>query len=594
MVNNMKLLKYVFFAFYSCLFIFLIIAKIVTPKIEKAYSITLLDIENKPFYYLYNNKEINYVSLNNINPKTIDMLINTEDKGFFNHVGFDASRITKALWNNLTTKTTIGASTISQQFARNLYLSNEKTFERKIKEFQFTLNIEKIYSKEEILEGYFNTLYFGHSLYGIYDASSFFFKKHPSNLTISESAILIGIINNPLNYSPIINKKESLEKRNIILKSAFLNKIINEEEYYSSLQENPIIFENRVQKNGTTTQFYKDMVIDELKNLGYINYPNLLLYTSYNSKLNNYVEGLKLKGEIAMVSIEKDGGVSLITGNSSYEESSFNRATSNIPLGSTIKPFLYYEALSCGLSPLFSLKSEPTSFDDYTPKNNNNIYEFADINMIYALATSDNIYAVKMLQLLGLDNLKGLLKKVNLNYHNNLSLALGTNEDSLFNLVSAYSIFSHEGYYQKPFFIYAIDSNNENIFKRSLKKSALLDSSLCFVLNDMMRSIFDTNLSQKAKVTGSSISSLLTKTYAGKSGTSSDNYWMIGYNPQITLGVWCKEENPKYIWAKTIEYYMQDIKDIWYEKPDNVYFKNVYVNNTYKKWVAFKTLVPKK
>ena len=596
---KLKYIKYSLFTFYFIVILFLLYGKIVTPKtLKKMQTIELLDNNNDPYYYLCNDEEINYIPLTSIRKKTVDMFVNTEDKKFFSHSGFDLLRIGNAVWNNLTTHKTIGASTITQQFARNLYLTNEKTFSRKIKELYFAIQIEKECSKKEILEGYLNTLYFGHSIYGIHDASYFFFNKHPSFLSICESAILISVINSPGRYSPLVDMDACIKKRNVILKDALKYNVISLEEYNTSLVEEFKIYGNKDQVYSSTMLFYKDMVIKELKKLGYYdnqNFEHLVIHTAYDMKLNSFIESFNLNSDIAIVSIEKTGAVTSIIGSNDYESSSYNRATSSIPLGSTVKPFLYYQAINCGLSPLYEMKSEKTSFDDYSPSNNNDIYEDDYISMIYALATSDNIYAVKMLNLLGIKNFKEVLEKVNLSVSDNLSIALGTNEDSLFNLTRAYSYLANMGRKTDPFFIYKIFNNEKIVYEYVPSNEYILDSSTCFVINDMLKSVFDVNLNHKASVTGASISNLLTKTYAGKSGTSSDNLWMLGYNPLITIGVWSNNENPKYIWARMMEYYMNDTNDIWYEKPENVYFR--YVNPSgldikYEKWIAFKTKVP--
>ena len=203
-------------------FIFIIIIDLSTSKIKSVDDISNLtkikmyDDSGEVFYEINNLHESSYVKLENISPNLIKTVIGIEDKRFYTHHGFDILRITKAVINNITQDNLIGGSTITQQYVKNIYLSSERSIIRKIRELYFAVKLESIYSKQEILEGYLNTVYFNHGVYGVYDASKYYFNKEPIDLTLAESAILTAIIKSPANYSPITNKEKNDERKKCI------------------------------------------------------------------------------------------------------------------------------------------------------------------------------------------------------------------------------------------------------------------------------------------------------------------------------------------------------------------------------------------
>ena len=219
-------------------FISLLTFLIPSPIIKKANHIEIYDQENNIIYSeVYENKS-NYININSLNDYTYNAFIAIEDENFYNHKGFDISRNIQALLINLFSfSIKQGASTISQQYARNTLLNTEKTFSRKIKEAFYTIQIERKYSKKRILEGYLNSLYFGHGLTGIDSASHYYFDKNPGDLTIGESAMLAGLCNAPSIYSPKINHLKAKERQKLVLYKMFIQDYITKEEYQTALKE---------------------------------------------------------------------------------------------------------------------------------------------------------------------------------------------------------------------------------------------------------------------------------------------------------------------------------------------------------------------
>ena len=319
----------------------------------------------------------------------------------------------------------------------------------------------------------------------------------------------------------------------------------------------------------------------------------------------------------------KTGKVLDVIGGNDYQASSFNRATKSLRQpGSCIKPFLYYAALQNGFTPITTFNSSKTSFNIdgniYEPNNYKDIYPNQDVTMAYALATSDNIYAVKTHLFLGTDVLYNTLKNFGFTskINNNPSLALGTSEVSLMELVTGYSKIASMGKDINPIFIRKIvDSNGKLLYKNDNDPEYKYDSSTCYILTETMTNMFDNNLSLNISVTGASLKSMLSQKYAGKSGSTNTDNWMIGYNNNLLLGIWCGYDDNrliengegtfiKYIWAEIMEKYTKNLDNNWYITPNNVtsivlnpingmlplnneYSKKIYFNVNNIPWYIF-------
>lgn len=565
-------------------------------QIPKKQTITILDKDENTYFEINNANKQSYVNLIDISEHIKKAIICIEDKDFYRHNGINIKRMGGALLKNIKSNSiSEGASTITQQYARNLFLTNEKTYKRKIKEISIAINLESKYSKDEILEGYLNTIYFGHGIYGIKDACKFYFNKIPKDITLAEACVLTAIPKGPSIYSPIINYEKNKERKELIIKELFKDQKISKYEMNEALKER-ITINKTSKENIKKAPFYQDAIIEELKELNikseipYSVYTNvdLDLNTFINKTIEKYLPSSDL--EIALMAMNpKNGEVLSIIGGKDYSKSSFNRATSALRQpGSSIKPFLYYAALENGFTPITTFNSSPTTFNIngsiYEPHNYKEIYPNQDVTMAYALATSDNIYAVKTHLFLGTDTLYntlidfGFSTKIN----NNASLALGTSEVYLDELVNGYAKIASLGKNVKRNYINKIvDINGKVLYKANNNYNQVFNANNCYILAETMTNVFDNNLALNISVTGASIKSMLTNKYAAKSGSTDTDNWMIGFNNNFVLGIWCGYDDNrvlengegkfiKYIWAEIMEYYTKKQKDKWYDTPNTV------------------------
>src|SRR5699024_915638 len=354
------------------------------------------------------------VSLDEIAPHLINATILAEDKKFYEHHGFDYKGIVRAIIKNIqSSRLKEGASTITQQYARNLYLTHEKTWVRKLKEAFYTIRLEMFYSKDEILTGYLNSIYYGHGAYGIEAASRVYFDKSALDLTLGEAAMLAGVPKGPTYYSPFNNEENAFQRQDFILQLLLLEDVITQASYYTAKKEK-LEFDQPNVTSESAAPYFEDVVLEEARRLlegkeetvltgGYRIYTTLdqELQNEFEKKAKKHVEQ-DSKWEISAVAINPDDGaiVSLV-GEKDYRESPFNRATdAKRMVGSTFKPLLYYAALENGYTATTMLLSEPTEFaiedgEVYKPSNYNGYYANEPISLAQAMALSDNIYAVK-------------------------------------------------------------------------------------------------------------------------------------------------------------------------------------------------------
>jgi len=577
-----------------------------SPKltIDSANNIVLYDSDNKVFFKGSQSKE--WVSLKDISKHLIDATIYTEDKKFYKHFGFDFLRIGKALVTNITQGgNKQGASTITQQYAKNLFLDFDKTWKRKWDEAWYTMRIEANYSKDEILEGYLNTINYGHGKYGIEAASKFYFGKSAKNLTMAEATLLSGVPKSPSTYSPITNFEASKKRQSMVLSQLVRNGIISEQEKEQIYNEEVKILGKNNKEELSSINYYQDAVMAELKQIdkipnNYSDVKGLKIYTNFNYELQKTLEtNIKetfpeesMLETSSVVLNPETGGVMALVGGRDYNKSTYNRAISSTrQVGSTMKPYLYYAALENGFTSSSAFISEPTSFpmsnqEPYTPKNYNDKYGNKPISMATAIAYSDNIYAVKTHMFLGSDALINVAKRVGITkqLESVPSLPLGTNEISIMEMASGYAAFANLGYKVKSHLIEkVVDGNGNVLYKADNDRELVLNPSLVYILNNMLTATYDPLYIDYNYPTAISLSAKLRHTYGLKSGTTSGDNWNIGFNKNVLCAVWVGYDDNrdlttsdyKYaqnIWYKTVEEYQKDVpaEDGWYEKPSNV------------------------
>ena len=567
-------------------------------SIKSANSFYMYDNNNEIF-----NKEDNWVSIKEISPNLINATISIEDKHFYNHVGFDYLRIMKAMTVNIKNmKNLEGASTITQQLAKNLFLDFDKTWERKIEEAWLTIKLESNFTKNEILEGYLNTINYG-GVFGIENASIYYFGKSAKDLNLAEASILAGIPKSPSYYSPITNYDNAKMRQKIILNAMVNNKFINESEKNQAISEKLNIVGKYEKNNSNTLMYYQDAVIKELNSIksipkSFIKTGGLKIYTNLdlNTQIdleNNIEKYLKNDQDLQVASVmvnPNDGKIIALIGGRNYKKSEFNRAIeSKRQVGSTLKPFLYYSALENGFTASTTFNSSKTTFvfsndEKYSPKNYGDIYANKDITMAAALAYSDNIYAVKTHLFLGENNLVNMLNRIGIT--SNLSpvpsLALGTSEINIIDMTSSYSVFANNGYKIKPHLIEKIvDMNGKVLYKFNEDKKLILNQSTTYIMNELLSNCYNNVFVDYNYPTCINIASKVSNKYAIKTGTTDTDHLIFGYNPEIVLGIWSGYDNNddtypevstniKLAWIDTIENYFKKNKATWYKKPDNI------------------------
>lgn len=596
----------------SFIFLFISFVVLLIGLYTYAYLSPKLDLKTSGSLYLYDNKNDlvyqgsrsnEWANLEDISDNLKNAVIAVEDKNFYNHHGFDYLRIAKAMLTNIKKKSIVqGASTISQQYIKNLYLDFDKTWKRKAEEAMLTLELEVHYDKDDILEGYLNTINYGQGNMGIVNASSYYFNKKPSELTLEEAIMLAGIPKNPAGYNPVSNYEASLKRAWVVAKSMLNNGYIDEDTYNNLFKEKLVIFGQTKNNNLQMIMYYQEAVLNELSNIkkipaSLINAGGLKIYTTLDLKeqtsLENNILSNKVDDELQVASVivdPKTGAVKALTGGMNYAKSQYNRALkSKRQVGSTMKPFLYYAALENNMTMSSSFRSEETTFNlasgkTYAPQNAGNIYASKEITMAAALALSDNIYAVKTNLFLGVDKMIDVAKRTGIkaNLDEVASLPLGTSEINILDYASGYTTFASGGYQKELYFIEKIEDIDGNVlYEHEDINRLVINPNYTYILNEMMTSTTNDAYVDYTTPTALNIASTLTHKYALKTGSTNTDYWIVGYNPDRLMMMWMgydnnKEvngnvrNNAKKIWALTIEESLNSINTTWYETPKNV------------------------
>lgn len=536
----------------TALAIFYLIALLTPVSLDhKQDSMTIYDINHDIIYETNFKKNSKWSDIDEIPQFVVDAVVAVEDKRFYQHHGFDIIRIMKALFSNFTKGYIVeGGSTITQQMAKNLFLSNEQTIKRKIEEIFYAARIEMHYDKRTILEAYLNTLYYGHGIYGIVNASDFFFGKPLNELTVGQVAMLVGIPNGPALYSPFINLEQANQRKATICWMMLQQKVIDEATYQKALKEDLMLVEPQYEQEAQA--YYVQAVIDEISTMKLNSEEGLNIYTYYDPKVQNILlESFHNHADYesecetsAMITQPYTGNILALQGGKDYTISQYNRPLySKRQFASTIKPLLYYLALVNGFTPSSTFMSTPTTFqldaeNTYTPTNYNEDYPNRDISMINAIAMSDNIYAVKTHLFLGMENLTNALHAFGIKQAQaNPSLALGGVDASLEELTRIYNTFASGGQYIQPAFIDQIySSDGHQLFQRDTHTTKLLQKNETLILNQMLRSTFDIrNKTVNFPTMYGYEPKVIT---AAKSGTSPYDSLVAGFNPDYTIVVW--------------------------------------------------------
>lgn len=472
---------------------------------------------------------------------TKNAFIASEDRKFYSHNGLNYGRMVKALFKNIASFSfKEGASTISQQLIKNTHLSNDKTLSRKLKEIKLTRQLERAYSKDEILEMYLNTIYFGHSCYGLQSAAKFYFDTDAENLTLTQSATLAGLLTSPNNYSPFKNPEKCLTRRNIVLNSMRECSFISDAEYKKAAEQ-PLGAVKGSDARGKS--YYIDAMFDELEDINldcYTQLPGCKIYTYMDSEMQKYIEQLEFESDGAVIVTGEDNGVCAYV-------NTINGAKRQP--GSTIKPLLVYApAIEEGLIHTFTkIEDTKINFGEYCPENYDKKYH-GMVTVAQSIAQSYNIPAVKTLNALTIEKAAKYAKKLSVPIDEEdkyLSLALGGMHYGMDikTLCDAYSTFRKSGMHTTSHFIKKIEDSDGNVIYTDKKQyTRAFSEGTCSLMNEMLIQTAKSGTAKKLKNMPFDV--------AAKTGTCGDDSgntdaYATGYTSQHSICVWLGDRDNK-------------------------------------------------
>ena len=520
------------------------------------------------------------VKLEDVSPYVKEAFLAIEDKKFYSHHGLHFKGIIRAVLTNfLKGKATQGGSSITQQLAKNAFLTPERTFSRKVKEAILTYQIERTYTKDEILERYLNEIYFGSGSYGIKNAADQYFRKDPKDLNIAEAALLAGIPNRPTKYDPNRSLENALHRQQIILKEMFEDGRITKEEYEEALaykfelenEENvknvpkntSIIYNRRPKKayNNPELTTIVENYLAEIYDDEQIYSSGLKIYTTIDLDYQKvardtfnaypYFKNKEING--AMVTLDPfTGGIVSIVGGKNFKAGNFDRATmARRQLGSSFKPFVYLKALESGYEPYSVVVNDFVAYGKWVPKNFDGRYTF-NSTLVNSLNLSLNIPAVKLMDAVTVDAFKEeMTDKIKLTSEiQNLTTALGSVDSTPVNTAANFSIFVNGGYIVKPNIIREIRDNQDIlIYVADIEKVKAFDSVDVSVITAMLKSVVSNGTATKARVVDKSGRPIQ---QGGKTGTTSEHRtaWFVGITPEYVTVCYIGRDDNKPMYGK--------------------------------------------
>lgn len=548
------------------------------PSVEMLDTYTSLsskvyDRNNHIIYEFYEEKRIP-VSLDNIPEQVIRATIAVEDRKFYKHHGVDITGIMRAVFLNVMKfKVKQGASTITQQLARNLFLTFDKSVLRKVKEAILAVRIERAYSKDEILELYFNQINYGGGAYGIETAAQTYFGKHVKELSVAEYATLIGIPKGPAEYNPRNHPENARGRRDVVLGTLLEQGIINKDEY-TRAKSAPVKLSKPGYVRGTGAYFIEELRKWIAARLGadMLYRGGISVYTTLdedfqqaadsivksgiieiNKKFKSRDSTLQLQG--ALITMDtRTGGILAEVGGVDFGKYMFNRAVqAERQPGSGFKPFVWTAALESGYTPASIVEDEPLTIKDwgrsYSPTNYDGEF-FGPITLRKGLALSRNLVSVRLIMDVGPEKVISDARRMGITSPLDpvISLSLGCSSVSLMDMTAAYATFATGGIRITPYMIDKItDADGSVLYKRpELFRDRVLSPQIAYLMTSMLTSVVNEGTGIRIRMSG------ITHPLAGKTGTS-DEYgdtWFIGFNPSIVTGVWVGYDKPKKIGHK--------------------------------------------
>ncbi|MGK7872159.1 MAG: transglycosylase domain-containing protein [Xenococcaceae cyanobacterium] len=492
----------------------------------------------------------------------IQAFVASEDGRFQEHKGVDYQGIVRAIYSNLQAGEVVeGGSTITQQLGRIVFLNQERSLWRKLKEMRLAQKIEQKFDKEQILERYLNLVYLGSGAYGVADAAWVYFSKSVGELTLPEAATLAGIGPAPSVYSPFENEKGAKERRNLVIKRMQEEGFITASEAAAAIASPLVTKRSQPKRLQRQAPYFSDYIKKELPK--YIS-PAVLktggvrVETTLNPKWQKAAEETVEKSverygrwqrfsQAALVAIDpRSGQIKAMVGGKDFDDNQYNRVTqAQRQPGSTFKTFVYSTAIAAGFSPNQSFLDAEYFIDGYQPRNYGNTYRRGYVSMRNALISSINVVAVKALMDVGWNPTIKIAKKMGIESElkPTYSLALGASEVNLLELTSAYATLANKGVHQKAYGISRIlDREGNVIYEADFQPEQALDEESAAIVTWMLRGVVASGTGQGAQIG---------RPVAGKTGTSdkSRDLWFIGYIPQVVAGVWLGNDDNEPTWG---------------------------------------------
>ena len=520
-------------------------------------------------------------------------IIATEDKNFYNHHGYDPIGVARSMVVNLATgDLKQGASTITQQLARILFLSNEKTFDRKIKEFIVAARIEKTISKDKILEMYLNNVYLGSGAYGVAGAAQIYFNKPLKDLTLAEAALIAGLPQAPSVYSPYNDKKLALERRNQVLGRMLKMRYITQEQYNQAKEEKLHLNPNPNVYSLNRAPYFVDFAMKELEELGFdeteISQGGYKVVTTLNyaaqKAAENAVNANVGNRQAAVFSFSPiTGEIYVYVGGKNYFKSQYDRVTQSVrPPGSAFKPLVYAAAIEKGWGPNDILDDTPVNINGWKPHNYNNRYR-GRLPLFMGLTVSSNVMAARLIQDVGVRSVIGIARSLGITtpIEYDMTIALGSNGVKLYEMTIAYGAFANGGFKVKPYAIERVETSRGKVIYQAPKTRVMkvLNLNTSAVVTAMLKTVIENGTGRSASIG---------KPAAGKTGTTDDNKdaSFYGYTPDVVTGVWVGNDDntkmgsvygstiPAAIWKATMKAATQKFGNSDFDYPEIVLKKS--------------------
>ncbi|MGE5404197.1 MAG: transglycosylase domain-containing protein, partial [Candidatus Saccharibacteria bacterium] len=568
------------------------------PVLRMPEPSILYDIHGQEIRSLYRQNGIQ-VGLGEIAKPVQWAFIAAEDKNFYKHHGIDVMAVLRALFINLKHGEVVaGGSTITQQTAKNLYLTQERTLLRKTKELYYTLELESRYSKDEILNMYLNSIYFGEGATGVEAASRTYFDKPANQLTIAESALIAGIPRRPSFYDPYNYPEHAKERQKVILSLMVKTGFITQAQADEAVKEKLVY--KRAQNVEGDAPYYVQMVIDYLAEkygAPMVFGGGLRVITTLDLKMQRAAEAAyfgvmdKQKPDLqaALAAIDPTNGeIRAMVGGRSFSKAPYNRAIEGRRQpGSSFKPFLYSRALDSGFTQASMLMCEPVTFysagsPPYTPKDyGTEPYHYRPFTLKEAIMVSDNIVSVRLNDAVGPQNTASYAKRFGFkgDIRPVVSLALGTSEATPLEMAEAYGVFASGGKLSKPISVKKVTDRSGLVLEENNPETVdLISPENAYVVTDMLKGVL------MPGGTASHLASEVGRTAAGKTGTTQDYHdaWFVGFTPELSCAVWVGYDTPTRsvgipggriagpIWADFIRKALADIPDHDFPMPSTV------------------------